>query len=671
MPTPTPAPAGWTNPPLPEGTEVWTPVVGDTVILASEINANGYVYYRCTGVGEPISGMTVYRRRAVVPAPPTSPAPPSWSGPRTGPGPVAPGGRPGHAVHPDASAPDPLRQAEKRTPAFLRRQRERARERVFGHDRSNRPTVTPPLYSRDHRFKDPARLIVNGYSVNDDGLSFQVTVLSDLAYVAVPHDLIPVLLEAPGGRTLDIVIVLTPPPDQNVCTFSASYTWNQLARLLELERREGVPVRDAVIEALPQAGVRAEWWDNRTGPNAPRHYCGGTEQKYGSGRIDLRPITTDDLKKAERVPLTAWTAAEPLRTTRPVYREFSDVLRPGMEMATTLEAESEYFVTPEQHVSVVAKMRALYSRPEDLKGLGIELMSAEDVRRCTDTYYDVPELTLLRHAVVLRRRRYGTGEPEDFLFQVKGRTVARRAEPGERIRLASQVHLAEPVDPARLREFLADDGVDNAFARILADALGRRPGEARPEEWADLAPRLVVTAQRVRYSLELAHSLTVDFSADSVIGTDLRTGRSRSVYTVEFGIGHPGLYLDEITASGPLYAPFPHPPVPHGAAGGDGASAGGYAAGHRVPFARREGGPGRGNGARGARAGAAARQGLVTRPYHVPSDLDAPGLFTRRDYVRYRELRDRLLHHLFGHAARNLPMGGTKSHTLARMLGMI
>ncbi|MFC5748981.1 hypothetical protein, partial [Actinomadura rugatobispora] len=77
MPTPTPAPVGWTNPPLPEGTEVWTPAIGDTVVVGSEIKANGYVYYRCTGFGEPISGMTVYRRRAVVPAPPTAAAPPS------------------------------------------------------------------------------------------------------------------------------------------------------------------------------------------------------------------------------------------------------------------------------------------------------------------------------------------------------------------------------------------------------------------------------------------------------------------------------------------------------------------------------------------------------------------------------------------------------------------
>ncbi|MFF5264818.1 hypothetical protein ACFY4C_38345 [Actinomadura viridis] len=475
MAAPTPAPLGRTNPPLPEGTEVWTPSVGDTVIAGSEVKANGYVYYRCAGVPDEISGMTVYRRRAVVPAPPTDPAPPSMAA-----GPVAPGRRAGHAIHPDPAAPDPVRQAELRTPAFLRRARTRARERVFG-DKSNHPTVTPPLFSRDHRFKDPARLIVNGYGVTDDGLSFQVTVLSDLRHVAMPHDLIPVTLEDPRGTVLDTVIVITPPPDQNVCTFSASYTWNQLAKLLGIRRPAGVPVQDAVLEVLPQAGIRAEWWDNRTGRNAPRHYSGGTDQKNGSGRIDLRTITVEDLKEAESVPKTAWSVGEPLRESRPVYQAFKGLLRPGMEMATALEAESEFLVSAEQHLSVVARLRSLYLRPDLLRSLGVELMSAETVRRCTDTYYDVPGLTLLRRAVVLRRRELGSDEAGSFLFAVKGRTVTWPGAPGERIRLAAQAHLIESAPPGRLRAFLADEGADNAFARVLADGLGSGP--ARWPDW--------------------------------------------------------------------------------------------------------------------------------------------------------------------------------------------
>ena len=642
MSTPAPVPVGGTNPPLPEGTEVWTPAAGDTVIMGSEVQPNGYVYYRCAGVPDPISGMTVYRRRAVVPEPPTDPAPPSMTA-----GPVAPGREPGHAVHPDAAAPDPVQQEAKRTPAYLRRMRERARERVFGTDLSNRPTVTPPLYSRDHRFKDLARLIVNGYSVNEDGLSFQVTVLSNLKHVAVPHDLIPVTLEAPDGRDLDTVIVLTPPPDQNVCTFSASYTWNQLARLLGLRRPAGSPVRDAVLRALPQAGIRAEWWDNKYGPNAPAYYSGGTEQKNGSGRIDLRPITIDDLKESESVRKSAWSTGEPLRESRPVYRAFKDLLQPGMEMTTSLEAESEFLITGEHHVSVVAKLRALYARPDDLRALGIRLMSAEDVRRCTDIYYDVPGLTLLRNAIVLRRRKLGNDEPGAFLFTVKGRSVSKPGAPGERIRLAAHVHLIEHAHPSRLRAFLADDTIDNAFARILADGLGREPA-ADPKDWEDVAPRLFVTAQRVRYSFELDHSTTIDLSADSATGTDPVTGRSRTIHTVVFGIAHPGLFRGGASSSGPL-------------TGGAGLAALGATA------ATRERTPDQSNG-----SGAAPRRRvLVTRPYHVPADLDDPALFEKPDYAQFQELRDRMMHHLFGYAAKDLAIGGSKAHTLAVLLNMI
>jgi hypothetical protein len=530
--------------------------------------------------------------------------------------------------------------------------RERARERVFGTDLSNRPTVTPPLYSRNHRFKDLARLIVNGYSVNEDGLSFQVTVLSNLGHVAVPHDLIPVTLESPDGRDLDTVIVLTPPPDQNVCTFSASYTWNQLAKLLDLRRPTGSPAREAVLLSLPQAGVRAEWWDNKNGPNAPAYYSGGIEQKNGSGRIDLRPVTIGDLKESETVRKTTWSAGEPLRESRPVYRAFKDLLQPGMEMATALEAESEFLITGEQHVSVVAKLRALYAQPDDLKALGVVLMSAEDVRRCNDIYYDVPELTLLRNAIILRRRRFGTDEPGAFLLTVKGRTVSKPGAPGERIRLAAHAHLIEDAGPSRLRDFLADDNLDNAFARVLADALSPHSApSAGSREWQDVAPRLFITAQRVRYSFELEHSTTIDLSADSATGTDPATGRSRTIHTVAFGITHPGLRLDDTGSSSSS-----------GSSTGNGAGRRGHgAAGHGENAA----------GGNGSGAVAARRRVLVTRPYHVPADLENPALFEHRDYARFQELRDRMMHHLFGYAAKDLAIGGSKAHTLAVLLRMI
>ncbi|MFI0351833.1 hypothetical protein [Actinomadura sp. 9N407] len=652
MATPTPGQVGRTNPPLPAGTEVWIPSIGDTVIAGAEISPGGYVYYRCTGVKDLVSGMTVYRRRAIVPAPPADPVPPSMSAGR-----VAPGRDVAHAVHADASAPETTQHAEMRTPAFLRHRRERSRERVFGLDVSNHPTVTPPLFSRDHRFTDLARLIVNGYGVNEDGLSFQVTVLSNLEHVAVPHDLILVTLDGPGGRRLDTVIVLTPPPDQNVCTFSASYTWNQLAKLLGMRRPAGMPSREAVLEVLPQAGLTAEWWDNRYGRNEPRHYSGGMDQKNGSGRIDLRPLTPEDLKDSETVAKGGWHAGEPLRDHRPVYQAYKDVLQPGMEMATSLEAESEFLISGEQHVSVVSSLRALFTRPGELKALGVELMSAEHIRRCTDTYYDVPALSLLRCAVVLRRRQVNTDEAGSFHLHVKGRSVAKAYPPGERIRLLSRVHLREGADPERLGEFLADDRADNAFARVLADALGRHRGDlAEPKGWAGLGPRLVITAQRVRYSFELAHATTVDLCADSATGTDPLTGRSRTIHTVSFTLGHPGFFARDTVAPAP----------PHRSPAGPAIQ---VAHEIQVPAAV---GTGLATGTPAvAEPPVPDRRVLVTRPYHVPTDLDDPALFNAPDYLQYQELRYRMLHYLFGYASKDLAPGGNKAQTLARLLEMI
>ncbi|MFB4319661.1 hypothetical protein [Actinomadura sp. 21ATH] len=633
---------------------MWIPAVGDTVVAGSEISPGGYVYYRCAGVRDLVSGMTVYRRWAVTPAPPADPVPPSMTGGR-----VAPGRDVAYAVHADEAASEPAQHIDRRTPAFLRRRRERARQLVFGADMSNHPMVTPPLFSRDHRFTELARLIVNGYGVNEDGLSFQVTVLCNLGHVARPHDLILVTLDGPAGRRLDTVAILTPPPDQNVCTFSASYTWNQLAKLLGVRRSAEVSARDAVLEVLPQAGLTAEWWDNKTGRNEPAHYSGGLDQKNGSGRIDLRPITVEDLKESETAAKPAWHAGEPLRENRPVYRAFRDVLQPGMEMTTSLEAQSEFLISAEQHVSVVAQLRALFVRPDDLRPLNIELMSAEHIRRCTDTYYDVPALTLLRYAVVLRRRQVNTDEKGTFHLTAKGRSVVKAHPSGERIRLVSRIHPIEDADPRRLAEFLADDGIDNAFGRVLADGLGRHRGElAEPKGWKDLAPRLVVTAQRVRYSFELAHSTTVDLCADSATGADPVSGRSRTIHTVSFTLAHPGFFSSDTSVPEPLFPPSP----------GTTARAGRDV---RIPAAA---GPALATGTPAVPAvpaGPPSRRALVTRPYHVPTDLDDPALFDTPSYLQYQEARDRMLHYLFGYASKDLAPGGNKGTALARLLRLI
>jgi hypothetical protein len=139
--------------------------------------------------------------------------------------------------------------------------------------------------------------------------------------------------------------------------------------------------------------------------------------------------------------------------------------------------------------------------------------------------------------------------------------------------------------------------------------------------------------------------------ADSATGTDPLTGRSRTIYTVSFTLAHPGFLARDAAAP-----PRPGPPVDAGH-------------GIRIPAAV---GPGLATGTPIAPVPPVqARRVLVTRPYHVPTDLDDPALFDAPDYLQYQELRYRLLHHLFGYASKDLPSGGNKAHTLARLLGMI
>jgi hypothetical protein len=612
-------PVGKTNPPLPKGTEVWVNGRGDTVVVSAEVKPSGYVYYTCEGNKEPVSGAFVYRRAAVLPPPPIDPTPPSQA--------TVPGSEVDHAIHTDESVTDPTQRKERRTPGFLRAQQADAWKRIFGPDGG--PKVTDPVFTTNAKFEGLARLIVNGYRCDETGLEFGVTVLCNVGHVAKPHDLIPITLNRSIDDVLDTIVILTPPPTQNMCTFTVAYTWDQLAKLLHVNPAGGTSAHDAVVKVMPQAGVRASWWDNKTGNNAENHYSGGVDQKNGSGRIDLRVITVEDLKAAEAVPNTSWNAGEPLRDERPVFQTFSDILQPGKEMATTLEAESEYLVDQGQYNMVLDKLKALHGDKPTLATFGVEIMDDVGAKTSTDSYYDVPGFPLLRRAIVLRRRSVDGDLPGTFLFAVKGRTVSASGSPRERIRLASQVHLQDNVKPARLAEFLTATLVDNAFARVLADGLGPGSGLTEAKAWLDVAPRLILISKRIKYSFELAHSTTIDFSADMATATNDKSGVSQTIYSIEFGVGHPGLFVQDTPASGGTPAPAP------------------------------------------AQQHAPAQQPAVARPYHVPADLDNQALFSKPDYLQYQHLRDQVMTYLFGSATPELKVGGNKANTLATMLGLI
>ncbi|MGH1551990.1 hypothetical protein ACRAWF_07030 [Streptomyces sp. L7] len=183
------------------------------------------------------------------------------------------------------------------------------------------------------------------------------------------------------------------------------------------------------------------------------------------------------------------------------------------------------------------------------------------------------------------------------------------------------MHLIEPVQQQLLEKFLADTSVDNAFARVLNDALpGFNP--------LGVAVQLIVNSKRVKYTFTLENSTTVEFSADEATATFKDS--SRTLHCIEFGVGHPGLFIGQES-------------------GAQGSGAKASAVPSQQPLV---GTP------------------LIMRPYHVPDDLDNPALFEKRDYHQYRVLRDTMLNYLFGTPEPGLEPAGNKAQRLANMLGM-
>ncbi|MEU2778270.1 hypothetical protein ABZ646_36680 [Streptomyces sp. NPDC007162] len=550
---------------------------------------------------------------------------------------VAPATR--HVIATDADHPNANDQRIYRTPGGLRAAQLDGRSRLFGANPADHPQILNLTTVTDRAFTSQARLTIGDYQHDDSGLHVNVLVEGVLDQVAVPHDLIEIVLTkplvTPGKPTedtqLETMLVLTPPVNENRIQFDAFYTWAQLARLLGLPT-PGADLRHAVCTAFPQLGVEARWYDRlASGANGVLHTSGGNKLKDGSGQITLRPITQDDRKASEVVRNTDWNLSEVLRASRPVYVAYQDLLQPGKEMATTLEAESEFLVDSTQYQRVLGKLADLLHTPSLWSELGVTDLKCDDLdkengevkpRVSKDSYFDTPGLPLLTHGVVLRRREVKKDEAGVYLFAVKGRMVSLGGTGKERIRLASQVHLIDPVQQSRLEHFLADISVDNAFARVLNDAL---PGF----DPSGVAIRLVVNSKRVKYTFTLENSTTVEFSADEA--TAAFSGKSAMLHCIEFGVGHPGLFIGQGPGAQGSGAQSSAAPVPLQPAGG-------------TP--------------------------LIMRPYHVAADLDNPALFEKRDYHQYQALRDSVLAYLFGTPEPKLELAGNKAQRLAHVLGM-
>jgi hypothetical protein len=563
-------------------------------------------------------------------------------------------------------------QAKCKTPAYFEELRDR--------EDNARPEARTVTY-KSEPFTDWARVDVQVTALTEKSLRLEITVRCNPAYMCYPHDLVPVFIERATDDTPILIDILEPTPDQNVAVIDVTYPLAELARVLKVTMTDRESVGEALTRAHKELGVTAQWLANRSGVNGPNHFSGGILEKGGSGKIFLRPRTEQDFKDVDKVTAALhngeWNMAEKLTVDRgrPVYLAFRSLLEEGAEMATTLEAESEYEVSEATLAGIVRRMDELATQVDlsaratggdrPPRPLGIWSMEKEE-RTYVDSYYDLvsgdqpKEYPLLANGIVLRWRSVPEKDPDGtYLFAVKGgmRTfemdkprsdaptapwVKKPAEvvPGraERIRLAAQVHLIEKAVEGRdganaLKAFLIDDKVDNAFARVLQDALtrcglGRLLKDDR-DAW-QVRHVMTVTSRRVKFKMKLEDGTIIEFSADTATGALPTTGIRETIHSFELGVGHPGL------------------------------TAGSTPAGTRS--------------AKSQIKRLSATQGLINRPYHIPGDLFhktyGAGLVLKPDFVQFCELRDGLITY-FGLSAGDYRPGGYKASVLAQKLGLV
>ncbi|MEV7226145.1 hypothetical protein AB0M79_03840 [Polymorphospora sp. NPDC051019] len=519
------------------------------------------------------------------------------------------------------------------------------------------------------KFDDWARVEVLDAVVNAKTLTVRFEVWCNPKHMCAPHDLVPVYLESATNQYVFMVALLEPTVDENVHTVEFTYPVTDLARAL------GVEVGPKTLESLkrdyPELGITAHWLADTKGQgNDPNHASGGVLEKGGSGKIILRERTTDDLKASESVRNSEWNMAERLSKgrRRPVYDAFAGILADGREMATTLEAESEYQVDDQETITAIVEgldgladrvktaaelieeSRTAPKKDVEVPKRPYQLVSVEkSVKTYTDHYFDLvggdTAYPLLANNIVLRRRMVGSDPVGTYLVSVKGRTVDKG---GERIRLAAQINLIESAmkteeGMAALGRLLCDgENIDNAFARVLHDVLAARGLTALLKQEWKVRHVLTVVSRRWKYGMKFDDATVIDFSADVATGTLPGEEAEAVVYSFEFGVGHPGL-----TAGGTPTA---------------------------LSMAKRIGQWDARDGIAPAPDGAkkfTASARPITRPYHVPADLDSPRLFQKADFTRYKTLRDALIAEVFKLDQGKLAVGGNKASVLARELKLI
>ena len=507
-------------------------------------------------------------------------------------------------------------------------------------------------------FKDTARIDVTS-SQNDDGVTISYTVLSNPEYMCVRKypeghekaktpevkDFVPLQLETKPDEHAEMMAVVEPTSEQNCATGTVRYTWKALAQAINIPGAEAMSNGDAkaaVLDKTKELGVKAQWLASVAGKNNQNHTSGGLRQKGGSGKVFLTAVDNSDYLETEKDKrITDWNSGEKLKSSRPAFQKFSSIMAEGKELATTLEAESEFMVRPERFQMIVDKMGTLATTKEYWSHFGIHKMTKSDPKQYTDTYYDIAgseghDNELLKKGIVLRERHVATDPKDTFLFAVKGASKQKK-DTEESIRLAAQVNLDRDKvqgNSGELDKLVQDTSIDNPFGRTLDHALsggtevdhGGTRMKSLMGERGHIKPALQIQSTRYKFLMELEGGTAIDFSADRAEGKQIKDGKVVEpessakppvVHSFEFGVGHPNL-----TASAT---------------------------------------PSTGNG----------QQQTVERPYHVPQDVDNPELFEKTDYKQFQTLRDGVMKEALLEKGEKLQKGGNKAQVLAKALGMI
>lgn len=521
------------------------------------------------------------------------------------------------------------------------------------------------------------------YKFENGLLSMTAEVIGKYDLIWKAGDLIAVELQLPTGRyhTGNIRIEKTSEAQTtgNSVTVSITYTYARLVRLVE--KAMGIPytgqenaddMLDFISTNCQQMGLLITW--RTEDGKGEQHRSGGIEARHGYGTINAKPLTLTDLKKTEDVGVrnTGWNESETLeqsgrKDTGSINTKFPNLVRLDKEIATTLEAESEYIISKEQYAQIIQAMQTLTGTGKEdlLKQYGIVKEVDMEKKVYIDTYFDLDvgddSNPLLDRNIVFRRRSVpkdrnnGKGDPEGtMLIAVKGSSYRKQGKEEESIRLASQFeakyNLLDEDQQQEVLNFLKSQDIDNPFARTMQDALGYKPedNENPLNQAQKLKESITVESERTKYKLWLEHGTMIDLSVDEAKATRLN-GQTVTVENVEdqivrsfeFGVGHPGLATSSAGGSG-LSEQHTHKSAPK--------SSNQVLYDQQMKNYRQQVG------------------NLVHRPYHVPQDLRNESLFKKDDYIQYMNLRDVLISKLFQMDKTELTRGGNKARLLAQNL---